>query len=72
MIDIFSVIDWAIIRFNRFANLQVAGTYLFATEEESISIRQNFSDIFQEEGIAFYTYSPNAEIGTNYYRLANT
>lgn len=61
-----------LLRFNRFTNLQVAGTYLFATETESISIREKFSNVFREEGIAFYAYGADANKGTDYYRLANT
>ncbi len=61
-----------LLRFNRFANTQVEGTYLFATEGESVSIRQNFGNIFREEGIAFYAYGADANVGTDYYRLANT
>jgi hypothetical protein len=37
---------------NRFQNSELPGTYLFAGEEESISIRQNFPN-FIEEGQAF-------------------
>jgi hypothetical protein len=37
---------------NRFQNSNLPGTYLFATEQESISIRQNFPN-FREEGRAF-------------------
>jgi hypothetical protein len=61
-----------LVRFNRFANLQVAGTYLFANEGESVSIRQNFGNVFREEGTAFYAYDADAGLGTDYYRLANT
>lgn len=61
-----------LVRFNRFANLNVPGTYLFATEGESASIRANFGNVFAEEGIAFYAYDANANVGIDYYRLANT
>jgi predicted outer membrane repeat protein len=37
---------------NRFQNTAVPGTYLFAGEEESENIRENF-DNFEEEGLAF-------------------
>jgi hypothetical protein len=37
---------------NRFQNSQRLGTYLFAGEAESINIRQNFPNFF-EEGVAF-------------------
>ncbi len=63
---------WGLVKFNRFANLQVSGTYLFATEGESVSIRENFSNVFREEGTAFYAYGADAGRGTDYYRLANT
>ncbi len=62
----------SLIRFNRFANSNIPGTYLFATEGESASIRQNFGNIFREEGVAFYALGADANIGTDYYRLANT
>ncbi len=61
-----------LIQFNRFANTQVSGTYLFASEAESVSIRENFGDVFAEEGIAFYAYDADANVGIDYYRLANT
>jgi len=60
-----------LVRFNRFQNSEVPGTYLYATEGESISIRQNFSQ-FDEEGIAFYAFSPDANIGVDYYRMQNS
>ena len=40
---------------NRFQNKDIPGTYLYAGEEESISIRANYPN-FVEEGIAFYVY----------------
>ncbi|WP_330203737.1 hypothetical protein [Cyanobacterium sp. Dongsha4] len=47
---------------NRFQNSSVPGTYLFAGEEESQSIRQNFSN-FAEEGFAFSVSSqPHQEL----------
>lgn len=61
-----------LIRFNRFQNRNLPGTYLFAGEQESVSIRQNFSNTFMEEGIAFYALSADANLGTDYYRLQNT
>lgn len=39
-------------RINRFQNTAVPGTYLFAGEEESANIRENFTN-FDEEGVAF-------------------
>ena len=38
--------------FNRFQNEDVQGTFLFATEEESVNIRRDFPQ-FNEEGQAF-------------------
>lgn len=60
-----------LVRFNRFQNSNVPGTYLYATEGESVSIRQNFPQ-FEEEGIAFYAFSADANIGVDYYRMQNT
>ena len=40
-------------RINRFQSKGVPGTYLFAGEEESVNIRENFADSFDEEGVAF-------------------
>lgn len=64
--------DDDLVQFNRFANKQVQGTYLYANEEESISIRQNYSNVFEEEGIAFYAFGADQGIGEDYYRMANT
>ncbi len=60
-----------LIRFNRFQNNNVQGTYLFASEQESRNIRRNFSDAFTEEGVAFYALGADSEVGTEYYRLRN-
>ncbi len=60
-----------LIRFNRFSNNQVQGTYLYATEAESVSIRENFSDVFTEEGIAFYSYGADANKGVDVIRFRN-
>lgn len=60
-----------LVRFNRFQNTSVPGTYLFATEGESVSIRQNFPN-FVEEGIAFYAYDSNANIGEDVFRFQNS
>ncbi len=57
--------------FNRFRNKDVPGTYLFANEAESESIRANFPN-FVEEGIAFYAYDADAQIATDFYRFRNT
>ncbi len=55
---------------NRFQNRDRSGTYLFANEQESISIRQNFPN-FIEEGVAFYVYGADANRGVDYFRLQN-
>ncbi len=60
-----------LVRFNRFSNNQVQGTYLYANEEESVSIRENFSDVFTEEGTAFYTFGADANMGQDVIRFRN-
>ena len=62
--------DDDLVRFNRFQNNDVQGTFLFATEEESVRIRQDFPQ-FEEEGIAFYAYDANAGVGTDVIRFNN-
>lgn len=48
------------------------GTYLFAAEQEAISIRQNYKN-FVEEGVAFYSYSAGIGNGTtDYNRFQNS
>jgi len=72
--EAFSVSEEAkddLIRFNRFQNLSVPGTYLFASEEESVNIRQNFRN-FDEEGVAFYAFGAGANQATPFYRFQNT
>lgn len=59
-----------LIAINRFHNTSVPGTYLFATEAESNSIRQNFTN-FVEEGIAFYVYGADSNRGEDIYRFHN-
>ncbi|MEB3229189.1 MAG: peptidylprolyl isomerase [Synechocystis sp.] len=59
--------------FYRFQNTAPGreGTYLFAGAEEAASIRQNFTNFF-EEGIAFYAYSGGIGGGTTEFsRLQN-
>lgn len=60
-----------LVKFNRFRNKQIAGTYLFATETESQSILRDYPTTFELEGTAFYAYGADAGLGTDYYRLAN-
>ena len=55
---------------NRFQNSNIPGTYLYAGEEESKSIREKFPN-FIEEGIAFYVYPGSANIGVDFYRFQN-
>lgn len=61
-----------LVRFNRFQNSAVPGTYLFASEEESVNIRENFIPPFVEEGIAFYAYGADANIGQDVIRFQNS
>ena len=58
-------------QFNRFQSTANPGTYLFANETESISIRSNFADAFTEEGIAFYAFGADANIGQDVIRFRN-
>jgi peptidyl-prolyl cis-trans isomerase A (cyclophilin A) len=60
-----------LIQFNRFQNSLVPGTYLYASEQESVNIRQNFPN-FREEGTAFYAYGADANRGVDFYRFQNT
>ena len=69
--NVFAEPENDLIRINRFQNSQVPGTFLFASEEESVSIRANFPT-FIEEGIAFYAYDSEAGIGEDYYRFQNS
>lgn len=58
-----------LLKYNRFQSKINPGTYLFASEEESVSIRQNFSSAFQEEGVAFYALGANANQGQDVIRF---
>ena len=60
-----------LVRFNRFRNNFISGTYIFASEEESVGIRANFSDTFTEEGTAFYAYGSDAGVGEDVIRFRN-
>ena len=55
----------------RFQNTAIPGTYLFASQEERESINTNFSEDFNEEGLAFYVYGADSGIGTTFYRFQN-
>ena len=61
-----------LVRFNRFRNNFISGTYIFASEQESIGIRANFLDTFTEEGRAFYAYGSDAGVGEDVIRFRNT
>ena len=61
----------SLIRFYRFQNRDKPGTYLYAGEEESVNIRNQFPN-FIEEGIAFYAYGANSNQGEKIYRFQNT
>lgn len=60
-----------LVRFNRFQSNFLPGTYIFANEKESESIRANFSEEFTEEGIAFYAYGADADMGQDVFRFRN-
>ena len=68
--DIEPIVD-ELTAFNRFRNVNVAGTYIYATEEESQSIRQNFADVFVEEGLAFYAFGAGSNQGEDVFRFRN-
>lgn len=47
----------------RFRNTRVPGTYLYANAQEAESIRRNYANFFQEEGVAFYvSETPNDDL----------
>lgn len=56
----------------RFLSEVNPGTYLFVGESERENIREDFADSFTEEGLAFYTYSADSELGTDFSRFQNT
>ena len=56
----------------RFQNNVTPGTYLFAGETERASINENFSETFTEEGLAFYVYGADANLGETFYRFQNS
>ncbi len=60
-----------LVKFNRFRNNNIDGTYIFANEAESVSIRRDFGDVFTEEGTAFYAYGADASIGEDVIRFRN-
>ena len=56
----------------RFQSETTPGTYLFVGEQEKDNINSNFAESFSEEGIAFYTYDVESNLGTDFYRFGNT
>ena len=60
-----------LVKFNRFRNENISGSYIFANEEESQSIRDNFSDVFTDEGEAFFAYEAGSGIGEDVVRFRN-
>jgi hypothetical protein len=55
----------------RFQNRQIGGTYLFAGDTESASLRSNHGAMFQEEGFAFRVADQPGENLEAIYRMAN-
>ncbi len=58
----------------RLENTQLPGTFLYVGEEELSSIEDdpNFSDIFNNQGIAFYVYGVGANQETPFTRFQNS
>ena len=57
----------------RFQNKDQPGTYIFVGETERYIINNSqYAEEFQEEGLAFYVYNANYDLGTVFYRLQNT
>ena len=57
----------------RFQNKNRPGTYIFVGEAERQNINNSqYATEFQEEGLAFYVYHANYDLGTVFYRLQNT
>ena len=65
--------DDELIPLYRFQSNQLPGTYLFvgAEERNSINANPNLSNIFTEEGIAFYIYGAGANQETPFTRFQN-
>jgi subtilisin-like proprotein convertase family protein len=55
----------------RFQSIANPGTYLLAGEQERESINNNFADSFTEEGLAFYVYGADSNLGETVYRFRN-
>ncbi|MDJ0651380.1 MAG: peptidylprolyl isomerase [Xenococcaceae cyanobacterium MO_188.B19] len=56
----------------RFQSTITPGTYLFAQEEERVSINENFADSFTEEGLAFYVYGADSGWARDFSRFQNS
>ena len=58
----------------RLENTQLPGTFLYVGEEELNSINDdpNFSNIFNNQGIAFYVYGAGADQETSFIRFQST
>jgi len=55
----------------RFQSLLVPGTYIYVGDEERGSVIDNFSDVFTEEGLAFYVHGAGAGQGIPFSRFHN-
>ena len=64
--------DEGLIPLYRFQSTRTPGTYLFVGEAEREGINQNFSDDFNEEGLAFYVYGVGSGEGTEFIRFQNS
>ena len=69
--DVSSEQQNGLVQFNRFRNNSLSGSYIFANEEESQNIRDNFSDVFTDEGTSFFAYAAGSGIGENVVRFRN-
>jgi hypothetical protein len=56
---------------HRFQNRQIGGTYLFAGDMESVSLRSHHRETFREEGFAFRVADQPGENLEAMYRMAN-
>ena len=66
--------DDNLIALYRFQSKQRPGTYLYVGEAERNQIKtdSNLTSAFNDEGIAFYVYGPEAGIGVPFYRFQNS
>ena len=60
----------SLIALNRFRDTNNFGAYIYTTETESVSIRENFSN-FVEEGVGFYAFGSDSQFGDDIFRLRN-